>query len=68
MRPPAPDLDALVGDAVSRARAMNGRSPGTQLRWAVGQVIPRTLGHADPREVQRRLEDRLTTISVGAAR
>jgi glutamyl-tRNA(Gln) amidotransferase subunit E len=68
MRPPAPDLDALVGDAVSRARAMNGRSPGTLLRWAVGQVIPPTLGHADPREVQRRLEDRLTTISVGAAR
>jgi len=66
MPPPAPDIEALVGDAVSRARAMNGRSPGTLLRWAVGQVIPRTLGHADPREVERRLEDRLTAVSVGA--
>jgi glutamyl-tRNA(Gln) amidotransferase subunit E len=66
--PPAPDLDALVGDAVARARTMDGRSPGTLLRWAVGEVIPHALGHADPREVQRRLEDRLTAIGVGAAR
>jgi hypothetical protein len=66
--PPAPDLDALVGDAVARARTMDGRSPGTLLRWAVGEVIPHTLGHADPREVQRRLEERLTAIGVGAAR
>jgi hypothetical protein len=57
--PPTPDVDALVGDAVARTRAMNGRSPGTLLRWALGEVMPRALGHADPRDVQRRLEERL---------
>jgi glutamyl-tRNA(Gln) amidotransferase subunit E len=66
--PPTPDVDALVGDAVARARAMNGRSPGTLLRWALGEVMPRALGHADPRDVQRRLEERLAMTGAEAAR
>jgi glutamyl-tRNA(Gln) amidotransferase subunit E len=66
--PPAPDIDALVDDAAARARAMHGRSPGTLLRWAMGEVMPRALGHADPQDVRRRLEDRLSLVGAGAAR
>jgi glutamyl-tRNA(Gln) amidotransferase subunit E len=66
--PPAPDLDALIGAAVARSRTMDGRAPGALLRWAMGDVMPRALGHADPRDVQRRLEDRLSMIGAEATR
>jgi glutamyl-tRNA(Gln) amidotransferase subunit E len=66
--PPVPDLDALMGDAVSRARTMSGRRPDTLLRWTMGEVMPRALGHADPRDVERRLAERLTTVGAEATR
>jgi hypothetical protein len=47
---------------------MNGRLPGTLLRWALGEVVPHALGHADPRDLRRRLEERLTAIGAEAAR
>ena len=66
--PPVVDADALIDDAVVRARTMDGRSPATLLRWAMGEVMPRALGQADPHDVRRRLEERLATMGAEAAR
>jgi Asp-tRNA(Asn)/Glu-tRNA(Gln) amidotransferase B subunit len=57
-----------MGDAVSRARTMSGRRPDTLLRWTMGEVMPHALGHADPRDVERRLAERLTAVGAEAAR
>jgi Glu-tRNA(Gln) amidotransferase subunit E-like FAD-binding protein len=66
--PPPADVDALLSGAVSRARTMTGRSLATLVRWAMGEVMPRALGQADPQDVRRRLEERLAATVAEAAR
>jgi len=65
--PPPADLGRLVDEAVSAAGRMNGRPAATLVRWAMGEVMPRALGQADPRDVRRRLETRLATATAEAA-
>jgi Glu-tRNA(Gln) amidotransferase subunit E-like FAD-binding protein len=65
--PPPPDVERLIADTASRARAMNGRSADTLLRWAMGEVMPGAIGQVDPRDVRRRLTDRLSMIGAEAA-
>jgi len=66
--PPPADADQLVERAADAARRMPGRRPDTLLRWAMGEVMPRVLGQAGPRDVRRRLEERLAAIGAEAAR
>jgi len=65
--PPSVSVEQLVDGAVGTTRRMAGRGPETLLRWAMGQVMPRLLGRADPRDVRRRLEERLVGVGAGAA-
>jgi Asp-tRNA(Asn)/Glu-tRNA(Gln) amidotransferase B subunit len=64
--PPPVDANQLVERAGDAARRMTGRVPDTLLRWAMGEVMPRLLGRADPRDVRRRLEERLLGVGAGA--
>ncbi|HEX9631873.1 MAG TPA: Glu-tRNA(Gln) amidotransferase subunit GatE [Gemmatimonadales bacterium] len=64
--PPPADANQLVERAGDAARRMTGRGPDTLLRWAMGEVMPRLLGRADPRDVRRRLEERLLGVGAGA--
>jgi glutamyl-tRNA(Gln) amidotransferase subunit E len=66
--PPPADTDRFVERAADAARRLTGRRPDTLLRWAIGEVMPRVLGQADPHDVRRRLEERLAAIGAGAAR
>jgi glutamyl-tRNA(Gln) amidotransferase subunit E len=66
--PPPADAERLVDGAVAAAGKMAGRSPATLLRWAMGEVMPRLLGQANPVDVRRRLEERLASVGAEAAR
>jgi glutamyl-tRNA(Gln) amidotransferase subunit E len=65
--PPPSDGEAVVDAAVSAAGRLNGRPLATRLRWAMGGVMPRLLGQADPEAIRRRLEERLAAVAAEAA-
>ena len=52
-------VDRTVRSSVERAQALPNRSPGTRVRWAMGEVMRNLVGRADPRAVERRLVEQL---------
>ncbi len=56
-------LEGRIGEVLDRAGRMEGRSPETLLRWAMGEVMRGFLGRVDPDEVRERLRQ-----ALGAAR
>jgi glutamyl-tRNA(Gln) amidotransferase subunit E len=70
-RPGSGDEERLreaVDGAVRRAALeLEGRSPETKLRWAMGEVAPSFLGKVSPREVEGRLAAALGVEAQAAA-
>jgi glutamyl-tRNA(Gln) amidotransferase subunit E len=54
-----PVLARVVEHVAGGAGALNGRSPETLLRWAMGEAMRPLLGRADPVAVRRLLAERL---------
>jgi Glu-tRNA(Gln) amidotransferase subunit E-like FAD-binding protein len=52
-------VDSVIRSAVERARALPGRSAGTRVRWAMGEVMRGLVGRADPRAVEQALAGQL---------
>lgn len=48
-----------VHAAVDHAAALDGRAPGTRLRYAMGEVMPRFLGRCSPQDVRAHLVEAL---------
>jgi hypothetical protein len=61
-----PSQDTVLDEAAARARALPGRSPGAQLRWAMGEAMRALLGRADPGAVQAQLARRLLPPAAAA--
>ncbi len=59
------ELSSLAATVVRDAAALDGRSPETRQRWAMGQLMRVFLGRLDPRAVRERIERELSLAVAG---
>lgn len=59
------ELSALAATVARDAAALDGRSPETRLRWAMGQLMRVFLGRLDPAVVRKRIERELSLADAG---
>ncbi len=59
---PVPDAHTVVRHAAEKAQSLDGRSPETQLRFAMGEAMRQLLGRADPKHVRTELRAMLHAV------
>jgi aspartyl-tRNA(Asn)/glutamyl-tRNA(Gln) amidotransferase subunit B len=61
-------FERALASVAETAQHMDGRSPGTLLRWGMGEVMPAFLGRLDPAVVQDRLTAALSAVAPEGTR